>query len=62
MTSIEGFDSGTDLKSLSKQLKQKLACGGTVKGKTIELQGRHKRRVKEVLLSMNYSSDQIDVV
>jgi translation initiation factor 1 len=61
MTIMEGFDSGTDLKSLSKQLKRKLACGGTVKGDTIELQGNHKVKVKEALVSMGYTEDQIDV-
>jgi translation initiation factor 1 len=61
MTILEGFDSGTDLKALSKELKRMFACGGTVKGNTIELQGEHKIRVKEALVSMGYAEDQIDV-
>lgn len=61
MTILEGFDSSTDMKSLSKELKRLLACGGTVKDNTIELQGEHRKRVKGVLLSMGYIEDQIDV-
>jgi translation initiation factor 1 len=62
VTVIEGLDSSTDVKSLAKELKRRLACGGTVKGNTIELQGEHKEKAKDILLSMNYTTDQIDVV
>jgi translation initiation factor 1 len=60
-TVIEGFESGTDIRSLAKEFKRKLACGGTAKGNRIELQGDHRKKVKEALLKMNYSEDQIDV-
>lgn len=63
MTVIEGFGPDIDLESLARDLKKKLACGGTYKEnkRKIELQGNHKRRMKDILKEMNYSEDQIDV-
>ena len=60
-TIIVGFDSNADLKELTKDLKRALACGGTSKERRIELQGDHRKKVKELLLSRNYNEDQIDV-
>ena len=60
MTVIEGIDS-KDIKQLAKQLKEKLACGGTVKGKIIELQGDHRNKVKELLVSMGFPPNSIEV-
>jgi translation initiation factor 1 len=61
MTIVEGFDSSVDVKALAKQLKSRLATGGTVKGKTIELQGDQRGRVKVMLIKMGYSQEGIDV-
>jgi translation initiation factor 1 len=62
VTIVEGIDEKQlNLKDLTKQLKSKLACGGTSKGGTIELQGDHKARVKEVLIEMGFSQDMIDL-
>ena len=41
--------------------KQMCACGGTAKKGQIELQGDHKRRVKEVLANMGFSSEDIQI-
>ena len=61
-TVITGIDDkGIDLKELSSLLKAKCACGGTIKQSVIELQGDHKEKVKELLQSIGYSSDYIDV-
>lgn len=61
-TIIDGIDDkGIDLKELSSLLKAKCACGGTIKSGTIELQGDHKEKVKEILGSIGYSSESIDV-
>lgn len=63
MTVVEGFGPDIDLDSLASDLKKKLACGGTYKEdeRRIELQGNHKRRMKNILTDMNYSEEQIDV-
>ena len=60
VTSIRGIDSKKEMKEIAKDLKKKLACGGTVKDDEIELQGEHKRRVKEFLLDRGYKEEQID--
>ena len=61
-TVITGIDDkGIDLKELSSLLKAKCACGGTIKQSVIELQGDHKEKVRELLQSIGYSSDFIDV-
>jgi len=61
-TVIEGIDSKEiNLKDLTKKLKTKFACGGTVKEGKIELQGDHKQRVKDNLVKMGFSQETIDV-
>jgi translation initiation factor 1 len=60
VTVIEGLDpTDIDLEDLSKYMKSKLACGGTVKGNSIELQGNHRDRVKELLSLKGYSTENI---
>ena len=60
VTVVEGFDaSEIDLHELSTYLKSKFACGGTVKGNTVELQGNHLTRMKEVLMEKGFSAEQI---
>ena len=59
-TVVEGIDSKEiDIKDLAKQLKQKLACGGTVKNNKIELQGDHKLKVKQFLISQGFAPSMI---
>ncbi len=60
MTIIEGLDKKSG-KSISKQLKRKLACGGTFKKGRVELQGNHKARVKELLKEFGFDEKQIEV-
>jgi translation initiation factor 1 len=60
ITIIEGIDEKS-AKSVSKQLKTKLACGGTYKEGKIELQGNHKLRAKQLLKEMGYNEDQIEI-
>jgi len=58
-TVIEGIvDNG---KEMSSKLKANLACGGTFKNDRIELQGDHRNRIKEILIKLGYSEDQIEV-
>ena len=62
ITMVEGVDpKSVDLKELTKQLKQKLACGGTYKNGAIELQGRHSSKVRDELIKLGFSSDTIEV-
>ncbi len=59
-TVVEGIDAkDIDIKDLAKQLKEKCACGGTAKDNRIELQGEHKQRVKETLVSLGYAPEMI---
>ncbi len=61
ITLVEGVGKDSDPKSVLKKLKTRLACGGTIKDKTIELQGNHKSRVKGILMKLGFPEDQIDV-
>ncbi len=61
-TIIEGIvGKEINLKDVTKRLKNKLACGGTVKGDTIELQGDHRAKVKLSLIDMGFTNDTINV-
>ncbi len=42
------------IEKLEKKLKTMLGTGGTTKGKTIEVQGNHVNRVKEILAKDGY--------
>lgn len=59
-TLISGFDDGVDIKDIAKTLKAKRACGGTVKNKTIELQGNHKGHIKPILAGLGFDETQIN--
>lgn len=61
VTIIEGIDPKTeDLYGIAKTLKKKVASGGTVKdGKTVELQGDHRDRVKKFLEEMGFKVEII---
>ncbi|MCW6168808.1 MAG: translation initiation factor [Thermoplasmatales archaeon] len=61
MTIIEGIDPKSEnIKDIAKELKRKVASGGTVKdGKTIELQGDHRDTVKKYLESMGFKIEAV---
>lgn len=62
-TVVEGIDpKSIDVKDLTKKLKSKTACGGTYKDEMIELQGDHRRKVKELLIGFGFPPEQIEVV
>jgi translation initiation factor 1 len=46
--------SGDDLKALAKTLKQECGTGGTVKEGIIEIQGKQRERIAEVLRRLGY--------
>jgi translation initiation factor 1 len=58
VTVVEGFNStDIDLIELARKLKNKCAAGGTHKDGRIELQGDHKKKVKETLTEMGFTVD-----
>jgi translation initiation factor 1 len=58
MTVIEGINAGEiDMEDLARKLKTRCASGGTYKDGRIELQGDHKKKVKEVLEELGFSVD-----
>ncbi|MEM2943331.1 MAG: stress response translation initiation inhibitor YciH [Methanomassiliicoccales archaeon] len=58
VTVIEGIDANDiDLEDLARKLKTKCAAGGTTKDGKIELQGDHKKKVKEVLEEMGFKTE-----
>jgi len=59
-TLISGFDDGVDIKDIAKTLKAKRACGGTVKNKTVELQGNHQGHIKPILAELGFDETQIN--
>lgn len=60
VTIVSGFDNDVDVKKIAKTLKNELACGGTYKNKTIELQGDHRKKIKEILIREGFEEDSIE--
>ena len=61
-TTIEGINEHeVNTKELAKKLKNKFACGGTAKGGIIELQGDHRKKMKDVLAKEGFLPDTIEV-
>ena len=61
-TAVSGIeDKNLDLKDIVKNLKSKLACGGTAKDGIIELQGDHLSKVNEYLIELGFPSQSIEV-
>ena len=61
-TMIEGIDPKlSDIHHIVKELKSKLACGGTAKDGFIMLQGDHREDVKSYLLKYGFAESAIEV-
>src|SRR5688572_9036354 len=61
-TIIEGIDPKlSDLHHIVKELKRKLACGGTAKNGYIMLQGYHSEKVKSYLDMLVFTESTIKV-
>ncbi len=60
VTIVSGFESGIDVKSLAKDLKNSLACGGTHKDRSVELQGDHRKKIKEALVKLGFDDESIE--
>jgi len=61
VTIIDGISKDVDIRKVLKELKTSLACGGTYKNDSVELQGDHKERVKTLLVKLGFPSDNIEV-
>ncbi|HKL24268.1 MAG TPA: stress response translation initiation inhibitor YciH [Candidatus Nanoarchaeia archaeon] len=61
VTVVSGFESGIDIKKIAKALKKKLACGGTYKNNSIELQGDHRDKIKSLLVELGFEEESIQV-
>lgn len=59
ITLVSGLDKHIDMKGIAKTLKEKLACGGTIKDGVIELQGNHLKQVKSILVKLGFPEDSI---
>ena len=61
-TIVTGIDTKEiDLEDIGKKLKNKLACGGTIKKGQIELQGDHKIKVRQALIHMGFAPETIEI-
>ncbi len=60
VTIVSGFDNTIDIKKIAKELKNGLACGGTVKNQTIELQGEHSKKIKPILVELGFDEESIE--
>lgn len=59
VTMIEGVSKDVNSKDILKELKTRLACGGTIKDNVIELQGDHRKKLRELLVKLGFQSDKI---
>jgi len=60
VTIISGIEKNA-IEKVAKELKKKMACGGTVKVGDIILQGDHKRKVKAALIALGYPEENISL-
>ncbi len=60
VTIIEGIEP-SEAKSVLKELKSILSCGGTFKDGKIELRGDHTDKIKKILVELGFSEGNIDV-
>jgi len=61
VTIVEGIDKKA-VDEVGKELKRRMACGGTSKDGIVILQGDHRKRVKETLISLGYPTENISVI
>ena len=59
VTIVTGFDKGMDIKKTAKALKNELACGGTFRDNSVELQGDHTKKIKKILVKLGFDEESI---
>lgn len=56
VTIVEGFDpDAVDVQDVGTTLKKQLGAGGTVKDTSIEVQGDHAERVRDILEELGFN-------
>ena len=60
-TVISGFPPGVDLPDITRQLKNRLATGGSVVEGEVYLQGDHRGRIREELGKLGCDPETIEV-
>lgn len=62
ITIIAGLQDRKDAPEITKKLKTKIGTGGTFKDGQIMLQGDHREAVKNILTSMGFAEEAIEVM
>jgi translation initiation factor 1 len=60
-TVVSGFPTGVDLAEITRQLKNRLATGGSVVEGEVYLQGDHRGRIREELARLGFEGEAIEV-
>jgi translation initiation factor 1 len=60
VTIVTGFENEIDIRKIAKALKNELACGGTYRDNEIELQGDHRKRIKDILINLGFDGESIE--
>jgi translation initiation factor 1 len=59
VTIVSGLNE-VNVKEIAKALKNELACGGTYRDNEVELQGDHRKKIKETLVKLGFNPEFID--
>jgi translation initiation factor 1 len=59
VTIVSGLNE-VNVKEIAKALKNELACGGTYRANEVELQGDHRKKIKETLVKLGFNPESID--
>jgi translation initiation factor 1 len=62
VTTIKGFTNVDQIETTAHQLKKSIGTGGTSKNGVIVLQGDHRSKVTEFLISKGFQKDSIEVI
>ena len=60
ITVVQGLSKNVDSKGILKEMKTRLACGGTLKDNEIELQGNHRDKAVAILIKSGFRKEQIE--
>src|SRR5919112_4347373 len=62
ITTIKGFTNQEQIETTAHELKKTIGTGGTSKNGVIVLQGDHRSKVVDYLISKGYEKDSIEVI